>query len=60
MLSRRDVLIQLRRLGVKDQSLLKEYLRDFEKYMKNNYGLEIEKKGRDKDGKKSRQKMLPN
>jgi hypothetical protein len=44
MLSRREVLIQLRGLGVKDLSLLKAYLRDFEKYMKKNYGLEVTKK----------------
>ena len=52
MLSRREVLVQLRRLGVKDISLLKAYLRDFERYMKKNYGLEITKKrtvGREKD-----------
>ena len=44
MLSRRDVLTQLTKLGVKQQSLLKAYLRDFEKYMKENYGLEVLKK----------------
>ena len=44
MLSRRDVLIQLRTIGVRDQSLLKAYLRDFENYMKMNYGLEIKKR----------------
>jgi len=44
MLSRREILIQLRKLGVKEQSLLKAYLRDFEQYMKENYGLEIIKK----------------
>ncbi len=49
MLSRRDILIQLRTMGVKEQSLLKEYLRDFERYMKENYGLEVIKK---KEGKK--------
>jgi len=44
MLSRREVLIELRKLGVKEPSLLKAYLRDFEQYMKKNYGMEIIKK----------------
>ncbi len=44
MLSRRDILIELKKLGVKEPSLLKAYLRDFEEYMKKNYGLEIIKK----------------
>jgi len=46
MLSRREILIELRKLGVNSQSLLKSYLRDFERYMKANYGLEIAKKGK--------------
>jgi len=50
MLSRREILMQLRKLGVRHQSLLKAYLRDFERYMKMNYGLEVVKKG--KGGKK--------
>ena len=49
MLSRREILIQLRRLGVKEQSLLKAYLRDFEQYMKKNYGMEIIKKNVSKE-----------
>ncbi len=49
MLSRREILIQLRRMGVKEQSLLKAYLRDFEQYMKMNYGLEIIKKSGSKE-----------
>jgi hypothetical protein len=48
MLSRREILIQLKRLGVKEQSLLKAYLRDFERYMKKKYGLEVLKKGTSK------------
>ena len=46
MLSRREILAQLRKMGVREQSLLKAYLRDFERYMKANYGLEIGKKGK--------------
>ena len=49
MLSRREILIQLRRLGVNEQSLLKAYLRDFEQYMKRNYGMDIIKKGARKE-----------
>ena len=49
MLSRREILMQLRRLGVNEQSLLKAYLRDFEQYMKKNYGLEIIKKSGSKE-----------
>jgi hypothetical protein len=51
MLSRREILTQLRDMGVKQQSLLKEYLRDFERYMKENYGLEVAKK---REGKKKK------
>jgi len=49
MLSRREILVQLKKLGVKDQSLLKAYLRDFERYMKENYGMEIVKKDEKKE-----------
>ncbi len=41
MLTRREVLAQLKRIGVKDPSLRKIYLQDFEKYMEINYGLKI-------------------
>lgn len=41
MLTRREVLIQLQRLGTKKQSYLKTYLRDFESYMATNYGLKV-------------------
>ena len=44
MLSRREVLIVLRTLGVKGQSMLKADLRDYENYMKTNFGFEISKK----------------
>ncbi len=46
MLSRREILEQLKKLGVRSQSLLKAYVRDFERYMKENYGLEVAKKRR--------------
>jgi hypothetical protein len=43
MLTRREVLIQLQRMGTNKQSYLKTYLRDFESYMAKNYGLKIVK-----------------
>jgi hypothetical protein len=43
MLTRHDVLNQLKILGVKELSLLRNYLRDYEKYMEINYGLRIAK-----------------
>ena len=36
-------MIQLKRIGANKQSYLKTYLRDFEKYMFQNYGLRIDK-----------------
>jgi len=41
MLTRREVLKELRRIGIKDSSLLKEYLEDFEHYLEINHGLRI-------------------
>jgi hypothetical protein len=49
MLTRREVLVQLKTLGVKEVSLLKLYLRDIEKYMETNYGMRILKGKRQKD-----------
>jgi len=43
MLTRREVLIQLKRIGANKPSYLKTYLRDFEKYMLQNYGLRLDK-----------------
>jgi hypothetical protein len=41
MLTRSDVLKELRRIGVKEPGLLKAYLRDFENYMAFHYDLKI-------------------
>ena len=41
MLTRRDVLFELRKMGVKKPSLLKSYLRDFEKYIGNYYSFKV-------------------
>jgi hypothetical protein len=46
MMTRRDVLDQLKRVGIKDLSLLKRSCRDFENYMAVNYDYEIIKKER--------------
>ncbi len=41
MLTRREVLIQLQRIGIKKPSMLRLCLRDFEHYIAKNYGLKI-------------------
>ena len=41
MLTRREVLNELRRIGIKEPSLLQEYLEDYEQYMEIRYGLKI-------------------
>lgn len=41
MLTRNEVLKELRRMGVKDRRLLRVYLKDFENYMISYYGLKI-------------------
>jgi hypothetical protein len=41
MLTRREVLSELRRIGIKEPSLLKKYLEDFEHYVAINHGLKI-------------------
>jgi len=46
MMTRRDVLDQLKRVGIKDLSLLKRSCRDFENYMAVNYDYKIPKKER--------------
>ena len=43
MLTRRDVLNELKRMGVKKPSLLKSYLRDFERYIGTYYDFQISK-----------------
>jgi len=44
MMTRRDVLDQLKRVGIKELSLLKRSCRDFENYMAVNYDYEILRK----------------
>ena len=41
MLTRREVLDELRRIGIKEPSLLKEHLEEFEHYMELSHGLKI-------------------
>jgi len=43
MLTRREVLMELKRLGVETPSSLKIFLREFERYMGTQHGLEIVK-----------------
>lgn len=43
MLTRRDILTELNRMGVKKPSLLKNYLRDFERYVGTYYEFKISK-----------------
>jgi len=43
MLTRREILSELRRLGIKEPSLLKTFFEDFEHYMEINYGLRVVK-----------------
>jgi hypothetical protein len=49
MVSRREVLRQLKTMGTKRQSTLKAYLRDFEKYMVLRYGLVVVKTKKQKN-----------
>ncbi len=41
MLTRKEIVNQLKRLGIKEPSLVKICLADFENYMERNYGLKI-------------------
>ena len=43
MLTRRELLNELSRIGVKEPFLLKTYFKDFEHYIEINYGLKIGK-----------------
>ena len=43
MLTRREVLLQLKRVGVTEASQMKTYVRDFEMYMAKNHGISISK-----------------
>jgi len=41
MLTTKEVLEELRRIGVKDRISLRAYLKDFEDYMMRHYGVKI-------------------
>jgi hypothetical protein len=41
MLTTKEVLEELRRVGVKDRISLRAYLEDFDDYMKTHYGVKI-------------------
>lgn len=44
MLTRHEILSELRRIGVKEPSMLETYLKEFEHYMEINYGSEFDKR----------------
>ena len=58
MLIRLEVLSELRRVGIKEPSLLKKYLEDFEHYMKINHGLKIAAAGADAEDGKFRREVF--
>ncbi len=41
MLTRREILLQLKAAGIREKSLLKQHCRDFEIYMARRYGLKM-------------------
>ena len=52
MLTRREVLLQLKRVGVIEASQMKVCLRDFEKYLAENHSVVMAEKGENlKEGK---------
>ncbi len=55
MLTRREVFNELRRIGIREQSLLKEYFEDFEDYMEISYGLKIAPTKAESERKKLKQ-----
>jgi len=46
MLTEREILDELRRIGIRDPSLLKNDFREFEEYIAINYGMKIIKGGK--------------
>jgi hypothetical protein len=50
MLTRHEILRELRRIGVKEPSMLKAYLEDFEHYMEINHGSEFDKRNGELQG----------
>jgi len=51
MLTRYEILAELRRVGVREPCLLKAYLRDFENYIGAHYGLKIVKTKKKMEGR---------
>jgi hypothetical protein len=41
MLTKREILDELRRIGIKEPSLLEKYLEDIKDYLEKNYGIKI-------------------
>jgi hypothetical protein len=59
MMTRRDVLQQLKRVGIHELSLLKRDCREFENYMASCYGYRILKKDREAKPAPSAQDTIP-
>jgi hypothetical protein len=59
MLKRREVLLQLKRVGVIEASQMKVCLRDFEKYLAENHSVVIAEKGKNIKEGKSNSPSLP-
>ena len=59
MITRREVLRELGRLGLRDLSEIKQGCREYEDYMAAFYGLKIIKKGKEKTSPHSQARSLP-
>jgi len=53
MLTRHEVLLQLKRVGVSEAAQMKTFLRDFEKYMAENHGVVVKGARKTIAGKRS-------
>jgi hypothetical protein len=50
MLTEREVLAELERMGIKEPSLVRNSLREFEEYMEINYGVKVIKEEKGEKG----------
>jgi hypothetical protein len=46
MLTEREILAELGRMGIKEPSLMEKSLKEFEEYMAENYGLKMIEEGK--------------
>ena len=54
MLTERDVIAELERIGIKEPSLVRKILVEFEEYMKINYGMQMIKEEKGKTENKTK------